>query len=231
MSTVSSLGTAAGQAFYREARNAMTQMQQAVDSARNAASGEAGHLAIGIASSAANGIISGLLRQYYQYCPNVKISLQELTATEQIEALEAGQIDIGFEVVDPLQLVGRKLRSQTVAEESLGLVVPETHRLAKRKAVELKALATESLILPDTQAFPFYKAFLDCCKAAGFEPILVENTKATWMLTILSLVAAGVGLAILPDNVLNLQRKDVVYKNMLSRLRLLLEDTEKYNNI
>lgn len=207
--------TPAGQVFYEGARKALAQMQQAVDSARKAASGEIGQLTIGIASSAANGIISSLLRRYYEQYPNVKISLQELTAVEQIEALEAGQIDIGFEVVDSLLLTGRKLRSQVVTEESLVVVVPETHQFAKRKAVKLKELATEPLILPDIQAFPFYKAFLDCCKTAGFEPKLLENTKATWMLTILSLVAAGTGLAILPDNVLNLQRKGVVYKNIL----------------
>lgn len=204
--------TPAGQVFWQEAQLALAQMQQAITQAQRATSGEIGHLTIGIASSAANGLLSDLLRRFRDRHPQVTIALRELTAEQQLQALAASQLDVCFEVIDPLQLEGRGLAWQVADEESLVVVLPEAHLLAAEAFVPLIALASESLILPNVQAFPFYQQFLDRCAQAGFQPQLVENTTATWMLTILSLVAAGVGLAILPSNVLNLQRKGVVYR-------------------
>jgi DNA-binding transcriptional LysR family regulator len=206
--------TPAGQVFWQRAQQALEQMEQAIAQAQRAAKGEIGHLTIGLSSSAANGLFSDLLRRFYERYPQVTIALKELTAQQQLQALETGQIDIGFEVISPLQLANRGLAWQIVDEEPLVIVLPEAHPLAAEETVALTALATELLILPDLQAFPFYQAFLDCCALAGFQPRQVESTTATWMLTILSLVAAGVGLAILPSNVLNLQRKGVVYREI-----------------
>lgn len=216
--------TPAGRVFWQKSQQALEQMEQAIAQTQRAAKGEIGHLTVGLSSSAVNGLFSDLLRRFCDRHPQVTIALQELTAEQQLHALEAGQIDIGFEVISPLQLAGRRLNWQVVDEESLVVVLPEAHPLAAEPTVPLTALATESLILPDLQAFPFYQAFLDRYALAGFQPQQVENTTATWMLTILSLVAAGVGLAILPSNVLSLQRKGVVYRKIsgLDLLRQLL---------
>jgi DNA-binding transcriptional LysR family regulator len=216
--------TPAGQVFWERSHQALEQMEQAIAQAQRAAKGEIGHLTVGLSSSAANGVFSELLRRFCDRHPQVTIALQELTAEQQLQALEATQIDIGFEVISPLQLVGRGLAWQVVDEESLVVVLPAEHPLAEEETVALTALATESLILPNLQAFPFYQTFLDRCAQAGFQPQLVENTTATWMLTILSLVVAGVGLAILPSNVVNLQRKGVVYREIsgLDLVRQLL---------
>lgn len=204
--------TPAGRVFWEEAQLALSQMQQAITQAQRAAKGDIGHLTVGIASSVANGLLSELLRQFRDRHPQVTLSLRELTAQQQLQALEAKQLDVCFEVIDPLKLEGRGFDWQVVAEESLVAVLPEAHPLAAKEILPLTALSTELLILPNMKAFPFYQQFLERCALAGFQPQLVENTTATWMLTILSLVAAGVGLAILPSNVLNLQRKGVVYR-------------------
>jgi DNA-binding transcriptional LysR family regulator len=216
--------TPAGQVFWERSHQALDQMEQAIAQAQRAAKGEIGHLTVGLSSSAANGVFPELLRRFCDRHPRVTIALQELTVEQQLQALETGQIDIGFEVISPLQLGGRGLDWQVVDEESLVVVLPAAHPLAEQETVALTALSTESLILPNLQAFPFYQAFLDRCALAGFQPRLVENTTATWMLTILSLVVAGVGLAILPSNVVNLQRRGVVYREIsgLDLVRQLL---------
>jgi DNA-binding transcriptional LysR family regulator len=99
-------------------------------------------------------------------------------------------------------------------EESLIVALPATHPLAAQTHIPLTALAQEALILPSIQAFPFYQEFIDCCEEAGFQPRIVQNAKATWMITILSLVVAELGIAILPGNVENLQRRGVVYRSV-----------------
>ncbi len=206
--------TAAGKVFWEESQKAIEQLEKAIAQAGRAEKGDIGHLTVGLASSAANGIFSDLLRKFRLSYPAVTVAIKELTAEQQITALEAGQLDIGFEVISPSQIENRGLQWQVVTEESLVVVVPEDHPLAAKNTVALTSLAAQPLILPNVQAFPFYQAFMNQCSAAGFEPKIVESTTATWMLSILSLVAAGVGLAILPDNVLNLQRKGVVYREI-----------------
>ncbi|MGB3308457.1 MAG: LysR family transcriptional regulator [Nodosilinea sp.] len=206
--------TPAGRVFWERSQQALEQMEQAIAQSQRAARGEIGHLTVGLSSSAANGMFSEVLRRFCDRYPSVTIALQELTVAQQLHAIESGQIDIGFEVISPLQLADRGLDWRVVDEESLVVALPEAHPLAAEETVALSALATESLILPNLQAFPFYQAFLDRCALAGFQPQLVESTTATWMLTILSLVVAGVGLAILPSNVLNLQRRGVVYRKI-----------------
>lgn len=207
--------TPAGRVFWERSQQALAQIDQAIAQTQRAAQGEIGHLTVGLSSSAANGLFSEVLRRFRDRHPSVTIALQELTVEQQLEAIESGQIDIGFEVISPLQLANRGLDWQVVDEESLVVVLPEAHPLAAQETVALTALAPEALILPNRQAFPFYQTFLDRCALAGFQPRLVESTTATWMLTILSLVVAGVGLAILPSNVLNLQRKGVVYREIV----------------
>jgi DNA-binding transcriptional LysR family regulator len=200
--------------FLAKAQQALAQLEQAIAQTQQAAKGEIGHLTIGLSSSAANGLFSELLQQFCQRYPQVTISLQELTVAEQLAALESGQIDLGLESIPAAQLANRGLDWRVVDNESLVVVLPEGHPLTEADSVALIALAHESLILPNLQAFPFYHAFLERCTQAGFQPRLVESTTATWMLTILSLVVAGVGLAILPSNILSLQRRGVVYREI-----------------
>ncbi|MEL6814750.1 MAG: LysR substrate-binding domain-containing protein [Cyanobacteria bacterium J06598_3] len=206
--------TAAGQVFLDSVRPAIAQIEQAIAQAQRAEKGEIGHLSIGIASSAANGVLPDLLRRFRDRHPHVTLEMRELTVEQQLQLLEQKQLDIGLEVISPLRLENKGFEWRVIDKESLVVVLPEAHPLAKAPTVALTALAPETLILPSLQAFSFYQSFLEQCTLAGFVPHLLERTTATWMLTILSLVAAGVGLAILPSNVQTLQRQGVVYREI-----------------
>lgn len=206
--------TGAGQVFLDAVGPAIAQIEQAIAQAQRAEKGEIGHLSVGIASSAANGIFPSLLKQFRSLHPHVVIEMKELTVEQQLQLLDEKQLDIGLEVVSPLLLDQRGFNWQVLSEESLVVVLPENHPLSANAQIPLKALASEPLILPSLQAFPFYQSFLEQCALAGFQPQLLERTTATWMLTILSMVAAGVGLAILPSNVQTLQRDGVVYREI-----------------
>lgn len=206
--------TGAGEVFLNSVRPAITQLEQAISQTQAASKGEIGILSIGIASSAANSILPNLLKQFRAHYPSVLIDIKELTVEQQLHLLEQQQLDIGLEVVSPNLLDQRKLNWHLLTEESLVVVLPKNHSLSANSKVPLVALANEPLILPSLQAFPFYQSFLEQCALAGFQPKLLQRTTATWMLTILSLVAAGVGLAILPSNVKALDREGVVYREI-----------------
>ncbi|MGD1898502.1 MAG: LysR family transcriptional regulator [Phormidesmis sp.] len=206
--------TDAGQVFLEAIQPAMNQIEQAIFQAQRAAKGETGHLSVGIASSAANSIFPSLLRQFRSRYPHILIEMKELTVEQQLQQLESKQLDIGLEVISPARLDKQGFNWHILTEESLVVVLPAGHSLASKAKVPLTALADEPLILPSVQAFPFYHAFIEQCIQAGFQPKLLERTTATWMLTILSLVAADIGLAILPSNVLSIQREGVVYREI-----------------
>jgi DNA-binding transcriptional LysR family regulator len=94
------------------------------------------------------------------------------------------------------------------------VALPAAHPLRDRSAISIEDLATEKLILPTIEEFPFYQQFIYYCQQSRFEPQIVHHVKAAWLMTILSLVVAEIGIAILPSNVQNLQRQGVVYRTI-----------------
>lgn len=202
--------TAAGEVFYQEAREALVQLDRAIAQAQRAEKGEIGHLSVGVASSIANGILPDLVRSFCHRYPQADLELRELTAEQQLEAVGDRRLDLGIEVFPALALQRPELRHRVIAQESLVAVLPEDHVLTQQPEIQLRSLADQPLILPSPIAFPFYAQFLEKCEEAGFQPQRLQQTQATWMLTLLSLVAAGLGIAILPSNVNNLRRQGVL---------------------
>ena len=204
--------TAAGKVFLAEAQIALNHLEQAITQARRASQGEVGHLSIGIASSIANSLLPDILSRFCDRFPNVELELRELTLEQQLQALRDRHLDVGFEAIPMLEQPDDTLEMLPIVQESLVAALPDNHLLTNYAKIPLSALMDYPLILPELGAFPFYQQFIDQCQQAGFQPRIVRTVTATWMLTILSLVAAKMGLAILPSNVLNLQRRGVSYR-------------------
>jgi DNA-binding transcriptional LysR family regulator len=207
--------TAAGKIFLEETQLALTSLDRAITKAQQAHRGEIGCLSIGIASSISNTLLPDILRTFCDRFPEVELELRELTADRQIQAVQERRLNVGFEVFD-LQKLGSDLNVLPIIEESLVVAMPVAHPLATKQQIAVTDLATEKLILPSIDEFPFYQEFILYCEQAGFQPQIVREVKATWLVTILSLVVAKVGVAILPSNVQNLQRQGVVYRTIQS---------------
>lgn len=206
--------TEAGTVFEAETRLALTSLERAITQAQRTHRGEIGFLSIGIASSIANTMLPDLLRTFCDRFPAIELELLELTADQQIQALRDRRLNLGFEVFSHRYAQDDCLTALPIVDESLVVALPESHPLAAQAQIPLSALASEALLLPSIDEFPFYKEFIGCCEQAGFQPQIVQKAKATWMVSILSLVVAGVGIAILPSNVQNLQRRGVVYRTI-----------------
>jgi DNA-binding transcriptional LysR family regulator len=200
--------TVAGDVFLAEVQQVLQQLQQAVQLGQQTSRGERGQLVIGFVSSAAYNILPMILRQFRTLVPDVKLELRELTTERQLELLQVGQIDIGF-LRPPLE--DTRLCSELVFRESLVIALPATHPLASHSAVALRSLATEPFILfPRGLAPGLYDPIISLCQQAGFSPTIAQE--AMQMQTIVSLVAAEMGVAIVPASLQNLQRIGVVYK-------------------
>lgn len=203
--------TLAGQTFLESARLAVTQLEQAVRSTQRVYRGELGCLTVGFTSSIANSVLSDILRAFRERNPDVKLVWRELATYPQIQGLRDRYIDVGFFHLSNGCINDDDLSFMTILSEPLIVVLPETHPLAAKSQVPLQALAQEDFVLPTRQlVFGLSEQIYSLCHQAGFVPKVTQE--ATFMLSILGLVAGGIGVALLPANAQNLQRKGVVYK-------------------
>ncbi len=202
--------TEAGQVFLSEVQQILKQLQQAIQAGRQTSRGEIGQLVVGFVSSAAYNILPTLLRTFRSSVPGVRLELHELTTDQQLEWLREGRMDVGF-LRPPIE--ENTFSWETIFQEPLMVALPETHLLANQSDVCLRSLADELFILfPRILAPGLYDLIISLCQQAGFSPSVAQE--AIQMQTIVSLVAAQMGVAIVPASLQNLQRTGVVYKNI-----------------
>jgi DNA-binding transcriptional LysR family regulator len=203
--------TAAGERFLGETRLIFSRLDQAIAQGRRTSRGELGELAIGFVGSASYSVLPPILQQFGQQFPAVELTLRELTTNLQIEALRENRIDIGL-VRPPIQDTG--LVQQPILRESLVVALSSGHRLAQDRALAIAEIAPESFILfPRILAPGLYDQIIALCHQGGFSPQVVQE--AVQMQTIVGLVAAGIGIALVPASLQNLQRVGVVYRPLL----------------
>ncbi|MEH1942917.1 MAG: LysR family transcriptional regulator [Nostoc sp.] len=202
--------TEAGQVFLGEVQQIMRQLQQAIEVGRQTSRGEIGQLVVGFVSSAAYNILPIILRTFRSCVPGVSIELHELTTDQQLEWLREGRMDVGL-LRPPVE--DNRFSCETIFQESLMVALPEAHLLASQSDVCLTSLANEPFILfPRILAPGLYDSIISLCQQAGFSPKVAQE--AIQMQTIVSLVAAEMGVAIVPASLQNLQRIGVVYKTV-----------------
>jgi DNA-binding transcriptional LysR family regulator len=187
--------TAAGLAFRDDAAAALSQLEQAMRSARLAANGKLGLLRIGFISTVGSGIVPNIVRQFRELNPEVEFSLRAIPTSDQVQMLESGSLDIGF---FRLPIGGHlALEIVTVHRERFVLVVPASHKLAKRKRVRLSEVAGQNFVLYErTYAPGFHDRIFGILRDAGIVPNISQTAAELSML--ISLVDAHMGVAILP---------------------------------
>ncbi|WP_341532274.1 LysR family transcriptional regulator (plasmid) [Nostoc sp. UHCC 0302] len=201
--------TPAGEVLLKDAVEIIKQVERTKERAYRASRGEIGELGIAVNSSIINSVLPDILKVLHSRFPDVKFVLYELAPQEQRQQLLDYQIDIGFDFLPSDN--HPDLISTLILQEPLVIALPESHELASKSQIPLKALANESFVLPSPEIVHFYKQIIDFCKQVfGREPKIVQE--ATWMLTVLSLVAGGVGVSLLLKNAQNIQRQGVVYR-------------------
>jgi len=201
--------TDAGAAFISEARRTLASAERAADAARRAARGELGRLALGYVSSAAYELLPSLVRAFRKRAPDVTLALEEMSSSEQSRALAAGTLDLGLVRRPPPIEPG--LAGTVVRREPTVLAVPRDHALAAPRRLRLRALTHEPLIVFPARPRPSWAdVAIDLCRRAGFEPRI--SHEALEMASALSLVAAGIGVALVPASIRAVRRPGVVFR-------------------
>ena len=207
--------TAAGAAFRDDAAAALSQLEQAIRRARLAASGKLGLLRIGFVSTAGSEIVPNIVRQFRKSNPEVEFSLRNILTAEQVQMLESGSLDVGFL---RLPIGGHSaLDVVTVHRERFVLVVPSSHKLAKRKRVRLREVAGEAFVMYErTYAPGFHDLIYGIFRDARIAPNVSQTAVEIPML--ISLVASGMGISILPASTVKHSVASVVACGILDRI-------------
>jgi DNA-binding transcriptional LysR family regulator len=211
--------TEAGLALLEEARAVLARAATVEEAVRRAARGEAGRIAIGFTSSAGlHPFVPAVIRRFREGFPHVRLELDEAGTAELVQGVATGRLDAAF-VRSPVGHLGA-LRVHPLLEEPMLAALPEGHALAARDpgAMPLAALAAEPFVLYRRRAGPgLHDAIVSACREAGFTPAIVQE--APRLSATLSLVAAGLGVSVVPASMRQATPQGIVYRP-LSETRL-----------
>jgi len=200
--------TAAGAAYLERARAILAEVDDAADEARRVAAGAVGRLAIGCVGSATYSLLPDLSRRLAEELPGVDFAFRgEMLVADQVEALRTGAIDLALlrPPVDEASLTLTTLR-----EERLVVAVPVRHRLATRRRLRVAALADSDLIVHSAgRRSAMYDVVRALFADAGVAPRIRHEVGETS--TLVTLVAGGLGVAVVPEPVQALALTGVVY--------------------
>ncbi len=200
--------TDAGQRFVPEARAVLERLEDAYAAARETGDGESGRLEVGVIGTATYGHCMDVLAEYRRAHPRVELNVRMWTNAEQREALLARRLDVGFMrpfVGDP------QVERFEIERHRLSVALPASHPLRNQSSIEATALAGESFVMFQRQrAVELHDAVIGACANAGFSPQAVAY--ADEVHAMIALVAAGVGVSIVPDVMARGKRPGVVYR-------------------
>jgi DNA-binding transcriptional LysR family regulator len=200
----------AGTALLPEARRLLAQAAELPELARRAAHGEAGRLSLAFVSTADYSVLPPLLRAYRAAYPQVHIGLREATSDVQLDELQHGRIDAGILIAPLPDKLKETFNYLPLLSEALILAAP-AGLITAPGPVDLATLpALPLIVFPRAISPALHDAILGVFRAAGITPEIGQE--AIQMQTIVSLVSAGMGIALVPQSVSNLMRPGVEYR-------------------
>ncbi len=200
--------TAAGARFLQRAREILAAVDHAVTEAGRVADGMLGRIAIGFTGSATYDLLPSLVRVLRADLPGIELDIHgEMLTPDQVAALVEGTLDLGL-LRPPVRNAAVDVR--VLRREPLIAVLPERHALAGRSQVKLADLSDDPFITyPSRHRSVVYEAVIDACERAGFVPGNVHEVAETS--TLVSFVAAGLGVALVPASVQHLRITGAIY--------------------
>ena len=205
--------TAAGEVFRDDARTILAAVDRATDRARNVARGAVGTLSIGFVGSAMfSPTLPEILREFRDGHPDVELVLRELPTVAQMNALVAGELDLGV-IRGPMPEgeLDAQLELLTIQREHLIAALPAEHPLAARRRLRAESLRGETFVILTRREAPGLFAGLASAmgEAGGLPDDVLEVAE---MQTIISLVSAGFGVSLVPASVGQVDRSGVAFR-------------------
>src|SRR5215204_2824919 len=208
--------TDAGRSLLDGARATFANLDRALESARRSARGEEGRISVAFASSAAfHPLVPCVIREFRETFPLVAVTLAEANAAELIERVKGGRLDVAFSRINLAKLEG--LVFHRLLEEPLVVALPKGHALARgpaRAVLPLKGLSEDTFVVNRQHGAPrvMRNAVFAACHTAGFSPRVGQE--APNVIATLPLVAAGIGISIVPASLQDMNIRGVAYRRL-----------------
>lgn len=205
--------TPAGKAFLHSARLIIDSAEQAAAKAKQIHRGESGHLVIGYISTPMLGVVAPALKRLRTSFPNVRIDFVQSSAVEQVNRLSAGSIDLGLvdggeQPVSDLSLNSDIVFDLISRDNLMVAALPSDHKYVEEKRISVRQLELEPFVTLKRDSAPaYFDSVMALCAGAGFTPVVVNE--ADNMAALVALVAAGHGIALLPNSVFRSVKLDI----------------------
>jgi len=215
--------TPTGESFFADAVDILQMVDRAIDSARQTARGQRGRVRIGLTNSTPfHPLLPRVIRAFRQVAPSVTLTLQEGGTGELVDAVRAGRLDGAF--TRSAATNAADLVVEVLLKEELMVALPAQHPLAESPTghprVRLRALADDDFILYRRPSGPgLYDTIITACHRAGFSPNIGQEVPV--ITSTLNLVAAGLGVSVVPASMSRHHIEGIVYATLVDRPKLL----------
>jgi DNA-binding transcriptional LysR family regulator len=198
----------AGEVFLRESHAILDAVARATELARRVGRGETGHLSVAFVGSSLFGLLPAILRAFRAERPDVELHLREQPTGLALDAIRAGHTDVG--VLRPPS-TATDLECHVIERERVLVALPQGHRLADSARIDPRELWNEQLILLGRREAPgLHESLVAALESVGGLPHVSQE--ASEIQTVLGLVAADLGVSLVPESAATLARAGVVYR-------------------
>jgi DNA-binding transcriptional LysR family regulator len=199
-----------GRMFLADAKRLLALAAETVESVRRLRSGEVRALNIGYVSNLFYDLLPKTLESFHESFPTVSVNLFDLSCGEQFRALQDGKLDLGFVGLhEPIARRGLEFRK--IASYNCVVALPKENSLTNHAIVELKALAPMFFIGMSETSYPGYREWLiRTCEGCAFTPKILQDVDLERKM--IHAVAAGLGVAIVPEQLKRLEHENVVFR-------------------
>jgi DNA-binding transcriptional LysR family regulator len=201
-----------GRSFLGDAKRLVALAAETVESVRRLNSGESRALNVGYVSNLFYDLLPKTLASFHQSFPTVSVNLFDLSCGEQFRALEDGKLDLGFVGLHE-PIARRGLEFRTIASYKTVVALPKDNPCARKTTIDLKALAPMFFIGMSESSYPGYREWLTkTCQRADFTPKVLQDVDLER--TMIHAVAAGLGVALVPEQLKKLEHENVVFRSL-----------------
>jgi DNA-binding transcriptional LysR family regulator len=201
--------TEAGTVFADRVRFILSRIGEAVVVTQQIGRGLSGHICVGFTESGCfHPAVTRTLLEFRQAYPALHVTLQENKSTNLVAMIREGTVDAAF--IRPPFEADEVVAYTPLLHEKMVVAVPRGHRLATRKTTTLAGLSEELFVFYHRNVRPgLTDAVIAACERSGFRPRLSQE--APQLTSTLNLVAAGLGISIVPESLKHLRTNDIVY--------------------